>query len=263
MDYRLFVYGTLRRGEINHGLLDASPCESLVAWVSGSLVDTGRGYPAITKGPGMVCGEIYRVDRDTLAHIDDLEDYYGPGDPRNLYERVETKALTDRGEVDVLVYVSDRFGTGSAIPYGEWKLYRMMRKRSLPYFAYGHCTDDARFKKALAEKWFGDAIGRGTVCGCNLQFTRHPPNGGRADKLETGGVTEGELYRMPADAMARYLDVREGSYAGICRPAVVPVTMDNGEVVDAVTFVIVEEQPDPAPPRIIPNICRDTGSCGS
>jgi|GEM_PF-1033786 len=51
MEYRLFVYGTLRREEINHGLLGASRCESLLAWVAGSLVDTGRGYPAMTEGP--------------------------------------------------------------------------------------------------------------------------------------------------------------------------------------------------------------------
>jgi len=253
MEHLLFVYGTLRRGEINHALLGSSRCESFLAVMPGSLYDTGRGYPAMAEGKGeaagagIVCGEIYRVDEETLARIDDLEDYYGPGDPRNLYERVEMKARTDRGEMDVLAYVSDRFRDGAAICFGDWKLHRMLRESHVLYFAYGICMDDERFKKAGVADWFRDMVGRGTVHGCNLQFTRQSSDGGRADMVETGGVTEGKLYRIPVEALEGYLYGREGVRLGIYRPAVVPVRLDSGA--DALTFVVVDKRPETAPPE--------------
>jgi len=123
--HKMFVYGTLRAGESNHGLLKGAVCLSLSAHVSGTMLDTGLGYPAVTEGSGKVWGEMYEVDDDTLKRIDELEDYYGPGDPRNLYERVKTAALTDRGQVQTWIYVSDRFKSGFVIPHGDWKSYRM------------------------------------------------------------------------------------------------------------------------------------------
>jgi len=122
--HNLFVYGTLRRGEFYHGLLGASRLVASPAWVRGVLADTGRGYPAMRDGEGEVCGEIYAVDDETLSRIDKLEDYYGPGDPRNLYERVTRRARTGRGETDVLVYVSGRFADAPVIPSGDWVRYR-------------------------------------------------------------------------------------------------------------------------------------------
>jgi len=256
MEHRLFVYGTLRRGERNHGLLGSSRCEAFLARAPGVLVDTGLGFPAMKEmgassgeTPGMVCGEIYRVDKATLARIDILEDYHGPGDPRNLYERVEMKARTDRGEMDVLAYVSDRFRDGAAICFGDWKLHRMLREPHVLYFAYGSCMDDERFKKAGVADWFRDMVGRGTVHGCNLQFTRQASDGGRADMVETGGVTEGKLYRIPVEALEGYLYGREGVRLGIYRPAVVPVRLDSGETADALTFVVVDKRPETAPPE--------------
>lgn len=122
--HNLFVYGTLRKGEINHGLMGASRCLSSPAWVTGVLVDTGFGYPAMRPGDGLVCGEIYAVDDETLARIDELEDYFGPGDPRNLYDRVSVTARTEDGEREVLVYVSDRFDAVAPIPSGDWVRHR-------------------------------------------------------------------------------------------------------------------------------------------
>lgn len=253
MEYRLFVYGSLRRGEFNHGLLGASKCEALLATLPGSLYDTGRGYPAMAEGEGgaaaqagIVCGEIYRIDEETLARVDDLEDYYGPGDPRNLYERVKRTARTDRGEADVLVYVSDRLRAGPEIAFGEWKLYRMMKKPALLYFDYGGCMDDERTHMAGKAQWLGEVVGKGTVYGCQVRFIRHASDEIRADMVETGGATEGTLYRVPVEALEEVLYRREEARMDIYRPAVVPVTLGSGEIVDALAFVAAGKQPETA-----------------
>jgi len=118
--HRLFVYGTLRRGEANHGLLQSARCLFRQARAKGVLVDTGSGYPAMREGDGDVVGELYEVDDETLGRTDELEDYFGPGDPRNLYERVLRPVRTEAGEMDAWVYVSDRFGASPVIPSGDW-----------------------------------------------------------------------------------------------------------------------------------------------
>ncbi len=78
---------------------------------------------------GAVCGEIYEVDEATLRSLDELEDYYGPNDPRNEYERVKVVAKTNQGDVSVWIYVyakepaeSDRIVTG------DWRGHRRRRE---------------------------------------------------------------------------------------------------------------------------------------
>jgi gamma-glutamylcyclotransferase (GGCT)/AIG2-like uncharacterized protein YtfP len=76
----LFVYGTLMRGEHHHDLMaDAefiAAAETLPAY-DLVLIDY---FPALLAG-GQTCvlGELYRVDAETLARLDELEevpDYY-------------------------------------------------------------------------------------------------------------------------------------------------------------------------------------------
>jgi gamma-glutamylcyclotransferase (GGCT)/AIG2-like uncharacterized protein YtfP len=86
----LFVYGTLRRGEVRWRylapLLDASPVADSV---SGRLYDTGRGYPAAVFGAtrDTITGETGRLRSDglddALALLDEIE-----GAVHDLYRRV-------------------------------------------------------------------------------------------------------------------------------------------------------------------------------
>lgn len=73
---QVFVYGTLRRGEVNHHLLGGAvfvgqhmtpPCYRMLHL---------GAYPGVVEG-GRVCiaGEIYRVDRQQLVQLDKLEAY--------------------------------------------------------------------------------------------------------------------------------------------------------------------------------------------
>jgi gamma-glutamylaminecyclotransferase len=73
----LFVYGTLKRGECNHGLLAGQQfIQEAVTEPAYRLLDTGP-HPALIEVPTggrTIHGEIYRIDRPTLARLDVLEE---------------------------------------------------------------------------------------------------------------------------------------------------------------------------------------------
>ncbi|KPI23007.1 gamma-glutamylcyclotransferase family protein [Streptomyces sp. NPDC059755] len=89
-----FVYGTLRPGEVNHDLLlRGRTLREEPARLAGAVLYQGPGYPYAVEEPGgTVAGELVtplpRAYARLLAELDRLEEYV-PGDPRNLYERVE------------------------------------------------------------------------------------------------------------------------------------------------------------------------------
>src|SRR5262245_50502348 len=68
---RLFIYGTLLRGEQSHALLDGAKLEGEMRTAAKySLVDLGT-YPALVRGGDIaVAGELWIVDAPTLARID-------------------------------------------------------------------------------------------------------------------------------------------------------------------------------------------------
>jgi gamma-glutamylaminecyclotransferase len=73
---KLFVYGTLRRGERAHGLLRGA---RLLAKASTparfTLVEMAGGYPALVHGGcSAVRGEIYGIDESLLRELDPYED---------------------------------------------------------------------------------------------------------------------------------------------------------------------------------------------
>ncbi|MEY6432676.1 gamma-glutamylcyclotransferase family protein [Thioalkalicoccus limnaeus] len=83
MEHRVFVYGTLRRGQVNHRRLSGHPLLGEHRTdPCFSLYDLGA-YPGLVRGGATpVCGEIYLVNARTLRYLDRLEDY-----PR-LYSRI-------------------------------------------------------------------------------------------------------------------------------------------------------------------------------
>lgn len=244
----VFVYGTLRQGEQYHGLLKQSRRIALVAEAKGAIVDTGLGYPALADKEGRVAGELYGVSEEVLARLDELEDYYGPDSPDNEYERIRISVRTDSGLVDAWVYLYRRPNALPLIEGGDWKLYRLRSERELLYFAYGSCMDMERIELAGAAEWFKPLEGPAVLAGFNVQFTLALADGGRADIVESGGITEGKLYRIPAEGL-NYLYAREGVEEGLYRPVVVPVVRTNGETVDALTFTVVNKEEETAPPE--------------
>ncbi len=88
-----FVYGTLLPGEPNHDLfLRGRTAGERPAVLPRALLYDGPGYPYAIDGHGRVHGTLLvaapGVYGELLGLLDHLEEFLGPGHPRNLYERV-------------------------------------------------------------------------------------------------------------------------------------------------------------------------------
>lgn len=88
-----FVYGTLLPGEPNHDLfLLGRTAQERPAVLHRALLYDGPGYPYAIEGHGRVHGTLLvaapGVYGELLGLLDHLEEFLGPGHPRNLYERV-------------------------------------------------------------------------------------------------------------------------------------------------------------------------------
>jgi gamma-glutamylcyclotransferase (GGCT)/AIG2-like uncharacterized protein YtfP len=131
-----FVYGTLRPGEPNHDLfLRGRTRTEEPARMRGMALYDGPGYPYAVEetggGGGDVSGELVTARPESydelLRVLDELEEY-APGDPANLYERVERAAILDDGTVvRAWVYVAAPTvaaglrGRGKLIEGGDWR----------------------------------------------------------------------------------------------------------------------------------------------
>jgi gamma-glutamylcyclotransferase (GGCT)/AIG2-like uncharacterized protein YtfP len=114
MRHRVFVYGTLLSGEVNHRLLAGAellgphrtePCFTLFRL---------GAYPGLARGgTTAVVGEVYRVDAAGLARLDRLEEC-----PR-LYDRVLIP--TPYGRAWVYVY-RGRINDRPVVRSGDWRL---------------------------------------------------------------------------------------------------------------------------------------------
>ena len=246
----VFVYGTLRKGEQYHDLLEDSRLCSALAQMNGWMADTGHGYPVLLEDGAAetVAGELYEVSDRVLAGLDRLEEYYGPGDERNEYERIQAEVLTDNGKLEAWVYVYRHPRSYAAVSGGDWKLHRLKREQTLLYFAYGSCMDLERIEQAGRAESFSRVEGCGVLEGFHIEFTLPLADGGRADLTERGGTAEGKLYRITPECLVNYLYEREGVSEGLYRPAVVEVLCEDGGRRDAVTFVVVDKQEETAPP---------------
>jgi gamma-glutamylcyclotransferase (GGCT)/AIG2-like uncharacterized protein YtfP len=118
----LFVYGTLRPGEVRWPFLEPFVVDEGADDIArGQLFDTGLDYPAATfssAGASPIRGRVYALCADTLEQalieLDIVE-----GAVRGLYERVQ---ITTVAGVDAWAY---QFGadpdiTLVPIPGGDW-----------------------------------------------------------------------------------------------------------------------------------------------
>ena len=249
---KVFVYGTLRKGEANAQLLKGATCIAEQCWTDGDLYDTGYGYPAMKQTPNSrLFGELYTVTEEDLKRLDQLEGYTAGG-TNNLYERIQQTVYTDKGATIATLYVASRaLLLKRKIPNGDWKEHNLLLKQddSVLYFAYGSGMDQKRICEAGFAHYFQNMLGVGVLTNYTLRFTRKSTEDGmgRADIVEEGGVVEGKVYEIPVKSLKEYLYGREGAPKAY-RPTFVMIEV-NGKKVQALTFVVTNKQEEIAPPQ--------------
>jgi gamma-glutamylcyclotransferase (GGCT)/AIG2-like uncharacterized protein YtfP len=113
MHRRVFVYGTLLRGQVNHHLLAGAVCLGPHQTAPAFTLYKLGTYPGLVRGGvTAVAGEVYRIDGATLRRLDALEEY-----PR-LYGRLLIP--TPYGGTWVFHYRGEVEGR-SVIRSGDWR----------------------------------------------------------------------------------------------------------------------------------------------
>jgi gamma-glutamylcyclotransferase (GGCT)/AIG2-like uncharacterized protein YtfP len=134
MMHRVFVYGTLKSGFFNHRLLDE--CEffgGAVTVPTYKMIETGykvieHGFPVIMPDPEgkPLAGEIYTIDDETLARLDQLE-REGSSYDRKLIDVTLPLAAGELLPTKAFIYVGreDRFGKA----FARGPLYETVNER--------------------------------------------------------------------------------------------------------------------------------------
>ena len=102
MNYiQVFVYGTLKPGEVNyHSYCAGYVVEFFPAVAKGLLYELPIGYPAMTRGDSNVHGFVLSFrNPEILQDLDKLEDYHPERLPeKNEYQRQNIKILSQDGK---------------------------------------------------------------------------------------------------------------------------------------------------------------------
>ena len=133
MTLYVFVYGSLRQGEIND-LAEAAARRACAApvWVgtghvAGRLYDLGDYPPLVAGEPGRVRGDVYAVDEDLLAVMDEIEEYAPGSDSLYLREAVEVEVEGRLLACHYYPVLAHRLGGAAAVPEEDWIDYRRAR----------------------------------------------------------------------------------------------------------------------------------------
>jgi gamma-glutamylcyclotransferase (GGCT)/AIG2-like uncharacterized protein YtfP len=112
---RLFVYGTLLKGQPDHFCLDAAellgPAQTEPCYI---LVDLGPFAALVFDGNTAVHGELYLVDPANLVKIDQLRQV------PSLFRR-QTIALAKQGPADAYVMSIEQVRGKRRLSHGQWR----------------------------------------------------------------------------------------------------------------------------------------------
>lgn len=119
---RLFVYGTMRKGQTARSLVANSITKSLPARTSGQIYAFPMGYPGYTEGDGTgtVVGEVIWLT-DLAATFGLLDAYEGDD-----FARVLKRITTEAGEQWAWIYAladPQAIELGTLIEDGDWVRY--------------------------------------------------------------------------------------------------------------------------------------------
>jgi gamma-glutamylcyclotransferase (GGCT)/AIG2-like uncharacterized protein YtfP len=113
---RIFVYGTLRKGECRHYLLEDSQFIGY-ARAKGYLLYNIGAYPGMVEGDGKVVGEVYEIPETLFEKLDWVE-----GVP-DLFRRELIEVTLENGQtISAYAYIYNRkIDNKLLIPSGDWK----------------------------------------------------------------------------------------------------------------------------------------------
>jgi len=130
--FRVFVYGSLLRGLHNHHVLDGARfmCRTTMEGGRYTMLDLGS-YPALvpvkTPDQADIAGELYEVNAEGLARLDQLE-----GTASGFYRR-DRVLLAGPGSLQVNVYTmvmsgsNARYADAPRVARGDWREYSAER----------------------------------------------------------------------------------------------------------------------------------------
>lgn len=107
---RLFVYGTLKRGQCREHCWPCTPLSVQAALVRGKLFDTGP-YPALFHGNDWVLGEVWTfraVELPAVLKVLDEIEGYVEHSTSNLYNREKINCELLDGSDDTLLETGDQ-----------------------------------------------------------------------------------------------------------------------------------------------------------
>lgn len=114
----VFVYGTLKRGGWNHGLLKSAEYLGTGHTVDSMAMGGTESVPFVTTSPESypIFGELYRVDEPTLQSLDRLE-----GHP-DFYRRipVSVRGIDPEQLTMAWIYVVEKIRNSAPFPHGDW-----------------------------------------------------------------------------------------------------------------------------------------------
>jgi gamma-glutamylcyclotransferase (GGCT)/AIG2-like uncharacterized protein YtfP len=137
---RIFVFGSMLRGEPDHGLLvNAESLGDAVTVAAYHLIDLGAYAALIPCGTTSVRGEVYSVDLAARSRIDVARQV------PTLFQR-EPVQLVDIDDADAYVMTVDQVRGRRRIHHGDWRQRFTTRPRGLapsPWSAWAR----SRFSK--------------------------------------------------------------------------------------------------------------------
>ncbi|MBW4935880.1 gamma-glutamylcyclotransferase family protein [Marinobacter sp. F4206] len=117
MKHLVAVYGTLKRGGSNSGLLRSGTFLGEDSLTELTLYDLGPYPGAVARPSDGVVVEVYAVNERILAELDILEDYFPAAPKDSLYLRKRT--ATRHGSAWVYIY-NRPVGMHRRITSGVW-----------------------------------------------------------------------------------------------------------------------------------------------
>ena len=114
---RVAVYGTLKHGHRNHHWLNGADMLGQDRLTGITLYDLGP-YPGAKLTPSTgVAVEVYAINAEQLARLDQLEGYFHHAPSQGLYNR--TTLPTQYGDAWCYIY-NPAVEQGSLMDSGEW-----------------------------------------------------------------------------------------------------------------------------------------------